>query len=173
MSTTGSADMATYQDFLKNVQPVEVGLVSASANFDRKLFATWVNSEDHKIAHVVNAHYDLDDVGEASFDVTARLSVKTRVGDRDGDEVLSIESVHFARFESKIPLSKTDAGRFAKAEARLILWPFLREFVASTTGRMGVPALTLPLVLRSEDGEDKPASNQSRPASVSGARKKR
>jgi len=85
--------------------------------------------------------------------VNASIQVQmTRPGDGGEKEIAILNLVaEFDAFFSVEPLTEYPedyAARFAKTEAKIIVWPFLREFVADVTTRMGMsPAIQIPLLL--------------------------
>jgi preprotein translocase subunit SecB len=152
MSSTGTPVAPTqtsYQDFLRSVQPSEVALNSITARLERAAFFAWVESEEERIAHSVTAKYDLGQIDKSSFDALIYLDLKSRPGGPAGQVVLAIECSLFARFQVAGPMQTEHITRFAHSEARLVIWPYVRELVSNITGKMGIHPIVLPLVIRS------------------------
>jgi preprotein translocase subunit SecB len=168
-----------YQQFLRGVQPIAVGLTSSSASVDREAFSRVLEKDEPTIANVFEAKYELRNTGTDSFNVRATVRVKARPEQASDQEVplLSVECVFDGHFHAPGDggVSKEHAGKFANSEARLILWPFIREFIANMTTRMAIPPLMLPLVLRSPERrrveQEGPAPRESS-SSARGRRKK-
>jgi preprotein translocase subunit SecB len=60
-----------------------------------------------------------------------------------------IEATFLARYrfaEKAKPASRIELEAFRKSHAVLAVWPYLREFVQTTTARMGFPTEPLPLL---------------------------
>lgn len=126
--------------------------MSTNASINRQAFSQ-VSSA---IVNALDVHYELGTVADDSFEITARLTITSR---EQGNEVnrpvvLQIECTFGALFE--VPGSgfpKEYAQRFTSSEARLIVWPYFREFISSMSLRMGLPPLVMPLAFRTDSSE--------------------
>jgi preprotein translocase subunit SecB len=90
----------------------------------------------------IDSEVDHSDSEGVNFAVTLRVAC---------DEPLAfhIEATFLARYrfaDLAKPASKIELEAFRKGHAVLAVWPYLREFVQSTTGRMGFPTEPLPLL---------------------------
>ncbi|HTE87079.1 MAG TPA: hypothetical protein VK821_20400 [Dehalococcoidia bacterium] len=71
----------------------------------------------------------------------------------DGDEDWGSIRLEFnLRFRSQAPMTDDIFDTFKDVNLPVNTWPYLREFVASMTGRMGWAQLTLPALKRVEGG---------------------
>ncbi len=111
------------------------------------------------------AHCRYGDVGPQIMPETIeQLSIKTTVGfSREGGDLryliqfqlqpastvvfFHIEASYVALFkiEESQKLSDEQVGSFGEVAVVHMIWPFFREFVTSTAGRMALPNILLPL----------------------------
>jgi hypothetical protein len=137
-----------YQAFLRTVQPTEVGLKTCSSKLNRvgywQLFSTeaadWVRS--------LRPAYALAQRTKDYFDVSGKLSLTIGPPGDDAPRVLEIDCEFELHVHVSEPFDEAFAKRFADNEARLIVWPYFREFISSLTSRMGIPSLVIPITLR-------------------------
>ena len=64
---------------------------------------------------------------------------------------LKIDAQYAAHFQGKKPIDRVLAERFVKSELKLVMWPFFRQFVFDTTGRMAIRPITVPLSTEIEE----------------------
>ena len=62
---------------------------------------------------------------------------------------LKIEAKYIIVFESEREITESFFEVYKKISLPLNIWPFFRELVNTTTARMNIPPLTLPLLKRS------------------------
>jgi hypothetical protein len=79
--------------------------------------------------------------------IRPRFTLTAKYDEADGEELLRIEAVFVLRY--RIPsfdgLRSKNIEAFGKLNGLYNAWPYWREFVQSTTVRMGLPALTIPV----------------------------
>jgi preprotein translocase subunit SecB len=124
-----------------------IGLDSLSANLDRSNYASAFAEEKKRIKRSIESAYKVTDYSSEHFDVTATLSLRIDAAGFE-DPILAVNIAISGHFHPKKPLSREDVEGFADAEARLIFWPYFRQIVSDTTGRMHIGTITLPLVVR-------------------------
>lgn len=132
-----------YRDFLKSLNVSFIALSDCDAHVDRgRYFET---KEELMFAAQAKA----TNITAEAFDVEAEISVKAQeAGKKDGS--LRIGVTYLLHFHSKEPLQKSYVQRFVNSDVRLMVWPYFREFIAATTGRMHIPPVTLPITDRDE-----------------------
>jgi preprotein translocase subunit SecB len=86
---------------------------------------------------------DLLALGEYYFDVRAKLEV-TVTGRKTKAHLVEIVASFDVHFHSE-ELPKQLVERFCNSEARLIVWPYFREYVSDVSSRMYIPPVILPL----------------------------
>jgi preprotein translocase subunit SecB len=118
-----------------------------SANLDRSNYANAYAEDKKRITRSIESTYRVTDYSNEHFDVRATLSLRV---DAVGFEnsILALEIAVSGHFHPKKALSREETEEFAGAEARLIFWPYLRQIVSDTTGRMHIGTITLPLAVR-------------------------
>lgn len=94
---------------------------------------------------------------EGGFDVRFPYSARFL----EGDEVHAEIDVTFGlRFTSRQPMTSGIYSVFERINLPVNTWPFFREFVSTTVGRMGWQAFTLPAHKVGVPDEDGSASSQ-------------
>ncbi|MCS7310236.1 MAG: hypothetical protein NZ741_08460 [Armatimonadetes bacterium] len=68
-------------------------------------------------------------------------------GRRKRKQVLRIEAVYLVRYKTKQPVPAGFVHIFQRSTLLLTTYPYFRELVDSTMRRMGIPPITLPMVL--------------------------
>lgn len=62
-------------------------------------------------------------------------------------QVLRVEAVFLVRYQTNLPLSDEFVRIFQQSTLVLTTYPYFRELVDSATRRMGIPPITLPMVI--------------------------
>lgn len=136
-----------YRQFLERVQPRAVALDGCTVKLDRPAYARMLGKEsDARPVSAIRVKYELGEVEDDYFDVTGELTLET--GPDQAAPALTIQCAFTMHFHGSQPSERALAEQFAQQEARLVIWPYFREFVSSLTGKMGISHITLPLVLR-------------------------
>jgi hypothetical protein len=130
-------------DFIKSVKLAGIGLDKCVASVDRSLLVQAKEREDDleieiKMGHSILAHEDGYFVVAADFDLAQHTSKSEK-------RIVSITATFSAKFNLAKPASEELISGFARLEARLIFFPYLRHFVSDTSHRMSIDAITLPL----------------------------
>ncbi|MFZ0914636.1 MAG: hypothetical protein WBQ76_06215 [Candidatus Korobacteraceae bacterium] len=128
----------SYSRFLSSLKLVTIAMTESRFRINRDAFLDepedvfmTLSSRTHKIA-------------KTFFELEAKLEVKA-ARKKTGAGSLQLQAVYLLHIHAKPPISKGAIKRFADEELRLLIWPYLREYVASTCGRMHVPPIILPL----------------------------
>lgn len=132
-----------YRDFLKSLNVAFIALSDCVAQVDRARY--FKTEEDLMLAAQAKA----TNITTDAFDVEASISVKTREGGKK-DGSLTIGVTYLLHFHGKPPLENSHVKRFVDSDVRLVIWPYFREFIATTTGRMHIPPVTLPITAKGE-----------------------
>ena len=90
----------------------------------------------------------------------------------EGEKVLADIEVRFGlRFTSKEEMTEERFAVFREVNLPVNTWPYLREFVSTTLGRMGWQPITLPTLKRGTDPPRRAAKEQTRTAASRIARR--
>lgn len=118
-----------------------------------------------KLAMSVNVETQVDK-GEKVVCVRPRFVLSAKYDEADDEELLRIEAQFVLRY--RVPsfegLKKANIAAFGELNGLYNAWPYWREFVQSTTVRMGLPPLTVPLY--------RPLKAPKRPAKAPARRKR-
>lgn len=99
-----------------------------------------------KLAMGVNVETGVDKQ-RGFIQVRPRFTLAAKYEDSNEDELLRIEAVFLLQY--RVPsfkrLRKASIAAFGELNGLFNAWPYWREFVQSTTVRMGLPALTIPV----------------------------
>jgi hypothetical protein len=136
-----------YEEFLRGVELVSVGLRSCSAHLDRAgLSRLW--SSEKRPPRSFSDTYRPTEIGSNYFEAAGLFVVKVQESPSVAP-VLSVECEFEAHLHGVEPISKVFVERFVKSEFRLILVPYARQFVSSITAGMSIPPLVIPLSTKS------------------------
>jgi preprotein translocase subunit SecB len=127
-----------YTDFLKSLDVIFLSLAECEARIDRRRFF----NTDERLA--MDAHAEWTRAGKDSFDVRATIVINTIPANKK-DGSLMVKAVYLVHLHSKPPINEQHIRRFVQADLRILIWPYFREFIASTTARMHIPPITLPI----------------------------
>jgi preprotein translocase subunit SecB len=87
------------------------------------------------------------DKEQSGIGVRLRFTLIAKYAEAAGEELLRIEAAFVLRY--RIPsfegIGDKNIEAFGKLNGLFNAWPYWREFVQSTTVRMGLPALTVPM----------------------------
>ena len=118
-----------------------------------------------KLAMSVNVETQVDK-DEKVVCVRPRFVLSAKYEEAGGEELLRIEAQFVLRY--RVPsfegLKKANITAFGELNGLYNAWPYWREFVQSTTVRMGLPSLTIPVY--------RPLKAPKRPASAPARRKR-
>lgn len=153
MSTRESANSlrtggeAKYDEFLRRVELISVGLRRCSASLDRpRLIALY--AENKAPRRTLADTYKVTDIGENYFEAAGSFVVHLRESNAS-TPVLTVECEFEAHLHGPEPISEASVKRFVESEFRLILVPYARQFVSSVTATMSIPPLVMPLRTKS------------------------
>ena len=124
-----------YSDILDKLELRGISIDKLEAVVDRKAIS---NAKELSIEIEESSDYEVDN----NLIVHARLKALCKL---QKTECFSIEAVYSLVFDADEEISSEFFDIFKVLNLPLTIWPFFRELVNSTTSRMGVPALTLPL----------------------------
>lgn len=133
----------SYSEFLQGIEPVVLGLKSCQVDLDRKAFWQLVESPKKKGTRHFRSGCRVSEIKQDCFDLTATLTLEF-LDPGAKSAPLRIRCDYEAHFHGRL-VSAALVSRFAGAEARLFMWPYFREFVASTMGRMSIPPFLIPV----------------------------
>jgi hypothetical protein len=132
----------TYEEFLRSVRLVAVGLRDCRCSIDRDRYRQIAAPREGLTR--INSDYKLEKVAENFFDTLGILTV-TIEDQKAKREAVSIACTFESHFHADFAAGSDFPERFANGEFRLILWPYFRELVSSLTQRMWIRTIVLPL----------------------------
>lgn len=138
-----------YEVFLRAIRPISIALRQCDAVVNREQYLKLL--EGRGGFGNVSSKYALGSLLDRTFTVTARMAfeVPAREGSRR-DPRLRIDVVFDATFQSQQRISRRFARKYADAEARIVFWPYFREFISSMTARMSISPLLMPFSIDTE-----------------------
>jgi preprotein translocase subunit SecB len=141
--TAGKPEAISYEEFVRGLRPVIVGLIQSSCKIDPALY--WnLRRKQPRATHNLEAKYNVKGDEPDCFDIQAdfRLAIKDP---KKNTVALSIECTFETHFHMDGAIRREHAERFAQSEYRVIIFPFFRQFVFDTTSRMSIPPVIVPL----------------------------
>lgn len=143
---TKSGTKSSLKSLIDRLDLVAIGLDSLNANLDRTNYANAYAEDNKRMTRRIESAYAVTDYSEEHLDIKGTLSLKIEVKKLE-NAILSLDIAVTGHFHPKKTVSRNEAEEFARAEARLIFWPYFRQIVADTTGRMHIRIITLPLAV--------------------------
>ena len=140
---SGSADLG-YEQFLKSVRPVGLGLLESSCKLDRGAYGKLMRQKNRP-GRLISTEYKLVEADGGYFDATAKFMLAVAENHK-ATPALIVEAVYETHFHCKAPAQRELAERFVASELRLVMWPYFRELVFDLCGKMSIPPITIPLV---------------------------
>lgn len=137
-----------YEQFLKSVRPIGLGLLESSSKLDRRLYGQLMGQKNRH-GRLISTEYKLVAASSGYFDATGKFSLAVAESQK-ATPVLVIEALYETHFHCKAPVQKEMAERFVASELRLVMWPYFRELVFDLCGKMSIPPITIPLVASTE-----------------------
>lgn len=131
-----------YIDFVKALRLNNVSLESGSFDIEHRAFARKHEESENPTAEI-GGRQSIAELEHSSFSVRGEYKVAIK-GPR-GKDFVRIDCAFIASFSLEEEFQEDHARRFAGNEVRLILWPYLRQFISDVTMRMSIPPLVLPL----------------------------
>ena len=136
---------STYETFLRSVKLYSLALDEMSAKIDRDKYWSPLKKDDSLVREIGSVFKALN-VKDDHFDVEAKFELAISLKSNKF-EILTITCTYSAHFHAAPDLNAEAAKQFAKSEAKIIVWPYFRNFVSDMTGRMHIPPITIPLAL--------------------------
>lgn len=133
-----------YKKQLKNINLSQILVAESKSKFDYLGKNVFLSSEfdpqfnlDHK------TDYRLKD---NSCIINSKWSLE--ISDKSDKEYLNIEAEYVVFISSKKKLSHDFWDIYKSTSIPLIVYPYFREFVQTTSYRMNIPPLTLPIIFK-------------------------
>lgn len=127
-----------YRKILKGLELKDILLCSLKADLKHELL-----SEGMKISIKDNAEFETND---DEFIIRNKYTLSAK--NKNNKIALKIECTFIVVFDSREEITDDFFEVYKDTSLPLNVWPFFREFVNSTTARMNIPPLTLPLLKR-------------------------
>lgn len=135
-----------YGGFLRAIHLAGLGLDRASVEIDRNALA---EAQSQKVAVSQEMHVTLKLIhhDNHNFVVGAdcELLLKTETGETGTSEIGHIRCSFSALLTTEQNVDVHLAERFASGEAKLVFWPYVRQFVSDTTYKMAISPILIPL----------------------------
>lgn len=129
-----------YTEFLRSLDLIWISLVNTQFSGDRQQY---FEHKDHQLA--VSWKSEAIEFGEDFFEVRADIAVKLSAP-KSTRGFFDLTATYMLHIHAPSPVDREYVARFAESELRLVIWPYIREYVSSVSGRMHVPPVLLPLV---------------------------
>lgn len=137
-------DDGRYEEFLRGVELINIGLKRCSANLDRIPFFKLYAKEKARPVRSVRDSYKITHVGKRFFEASGAFNINLRES-AEADPILTVECEFEAHLHGPEPIPEEFLQRFVQSEFKLILIPYARQFVSSLTATMSIPPLVIPL----------------------------
>jgi hypothetical protein len=140
-STTGF-DPAAYFRFISQIELSSIALIRSNARIDRDAYLA-----ETETLNTISSTFGKPEFTEQGFLATTTMSLGIKPT-KNAEQILDISCDFCLKFSSKIQPDDEFLRRFMTTEARLMTWPYFREFVGNLTARMNIIPITLPMIKR-------------------------
>jgi hypothetical protein len=135
-----------YEDFLKGLNLVNLGLIRSSSEFNLREYRRIYREKEHKVRRLISANYELELFEKSFFESSAKF-ILAMENEKSEVKVVQMECVFLGHFHGKSPMEKGLVERFTNSEFRLAAWPYFRQFAHDQSARMSIPPILIPLSL--------------------------
>lgn len=134
-----SKRISDYTDFLRSLELSTIALSEAAIKGDREKYL-------HEPNHSISMGWTSKPIisGRQHFDVVAELMVNVSKP-KSQSHFLELKAKYLLHIHCAKEFPPEYVNRFCDSEVRLMVWPYFREYVTSTCGRMHIPPVFLPL----------------------------
>jgi preprotein translocase subunit SecB len=137
-----------YLEFIQTISLVGLGLDSCSCNISRVQLGE-SSKKNNELSIVIEANYIAIERASDYFLVKADCMVK--LSDKPSALTIGDISCCFsALFNTSKEAAAASVERFAENEARLVFWPYMRQFISDITFKMSISPIILPLTSESK-----------------------
>ena len=135
-----------YETFLGHVELIYLSLTNAVLEFNPTAYDQVRTRKANSLKQAISATYKLERYEKDVFDSTAnyRLIVED---EKTALKPVIIECSFLGHFHAN-SADKDLAEKFTNSVFRLMVWPYFRQFVNDMAGRMSLPPVVVPLLVR-------------------------
>jgi len=147
-NTTSTEQDSNYDKFLKELSIFDIRLINSSCRLDTgadKKMRT--DKRPVPVRHLISTEYELGEVGDQFFNASVHCKFVIQ-GEKIKAKPVSIDCSFQGHFHTESAIQKKLAERFTQSDLRLVVWPYLREFIQDMTVRMSIPPVVLPYLSR-------------------------
>jgi hypothetical protein len=155
-STSTKITSKKYGEFLRTIHLAGLGLDQASVAVDRNALAS-AESQGIVINHEMRVVLKLVHHEDNKFVVGAdcELLLKKEKENSETSRLGHIQCSFSALLTTDQNVSKDLVERFASSEAKLVFWPYIRQYVSDTTYKMAINPILIPLTSESTTQRNK------------------
>src|SRR5579863_2152425 len=129
----------SYSRFLRSLRLMGIALIDSRFLIDRQRYF-----EDQEERIFSDLGCDVAELKGNHFELRAKMVLKSSQSKRQQGSLL-IEATYLLHYHTDGKAVPELVERFAKGEADIVIWPYLREYVTSMCGRGHIPPITLPM----------------------------
>jgi len=137
--TEAAEGKKSYPRFLASLNLMSISLVRSRFSGDRQQY---FKNKAHQLS--VSWTSKTSKRGEDFFDIGVDVAISLAVPKSDVT-FFDLTASYLLHVHAPAPLNKVYIKRFSDSEVRLLVWPYVREYVSNISGRMHVPPIVLPL----------------------------
>ena len=130
-----------YGHFMRSLRLVGIALIDSLFHIDRQQYF-----EDQDESIFVDLACEVSDVKGDHFELKARMVLQSARKKKQHGSLL-LEVTYLLHFHTRGEAVQEFVKKFAEGEARIVIWPYLREYVTSMCGRSHVPPISLPMAV--------------------------
>jgi preprotein translocase subunit SecB len=130
-----------YSRFLRSLRVVGIALIDSRFFVDRQRYF-----EDEAERIFSDLVCDVSEVKGTHFELKAKMHLRSgHTKSQQGS--LLLDATYLLHFHTQGKAVHDLVKKFAEGEARIVIWPYLREYVTSMCGRGHIPPITLPMAV--------------------------
>jgi hypothetical protein len=138
VAQTAIAASPAYAEFLSSLDVVTIAMVASSFSIDRQAYF-----EARQRQLNVSWEPRITMAEEDFFEIRADVVVKLSDGKKRA--FFNLAASYELHIHAPAPMNPDFVNRFAESDVRVLIWPYVREYVSGVSGRMHVPPVILPL----------------------------
>jgi hypothetical protein len=141
MTTKPKLSPEEYRKILTGINLIEISMKESKTFVNKDV----KSATDLAISIKDESHFEQDKDGIINISQQYELDARKP---KSKSRYIQISLTFLVRMNSKEPFTEDFFSIYKEVSLHLNTWPFFREFVHSTTSRMNIPPMTLPLLKR-------------------------
>jgi preprotein translocase subunit SecB len=131
----------SYSGFLRSLRFMGIALIDSRFLLDREKYF-----EDQEERIFSDLSCEISEMKGSHFELKAKMVLQSARG-KGQQGSLILDATYLLHFHTRGRAVRDLVAKFAEGEARIVVWPYLREYVSGMCGRGHIPPITLPMAV--------------------------